>query len=212
MSPPEGVPLPLLPLDAGIAAVRLARAEAEAEVRRERSRSRAATPSLEPVRGAFVTLWQGPQLRGCIGYPEPDEPLHAVLPLAARGAVRDPRFDPVRPRELALLRVEVSVLTPPRPLEAEAPERLPDLVRIGEHGLVVQRGRMRGLLLPQVALDHGLDAAGFLGACCAKAGLSPEAWRSRDGLRWSTFTAQVFEEEVPSGPVVERRDERPELA
>lgn len=199
-----------MPLAAGMAAVRLARAEAEAEVRRERARGRAAIPGLDGVRGTFVTLWHDAALRGCVGYPEADEPLHAVLPMAARGAVRDPRFDPVRPRELEQLRVEVSVLTPPRPLVA-SPEALPGLVRVGQHGLVVQRGRLRGLLLPQVAMEHGFDAEAFLSACCAKAGLAREAWRRADGLAWSVFQAQVFEESEPRGAVVERREERPEL-
>lgn len=206
MSPPR------LPLDAGTAAVRLARAAAEAEVLR--SRARLPSPGgLDEPRGAFVTVWgDGGGLRGCVGDPEPQGPLRGVVASAARSAVRDPRFDPVRPSELPRLRLEVSVLTPPRPLAVADPERLPDSIRVGEHGLLLHAGRRRGLLLPQVAVEHGFTAEAFLAACCTKAGLRPDAWRARDGLAWHVFEAQVFEELEPRGPVGARGEERPELA
>jgi hypothetical protein len=201
----------MLPLELGTAAVRVARAAAEAEVLRARPRRGQVPPGLDVPRGAFVTLWTGAALRGCVGYGEPHGPLHAVLGDAARGAVRDPRFAPVRPRDLEGLTVEASILTPPAPLRAGRAEELPGLVRVGEHGLIVRRGRHRGLLLPQVALEHGMDAEAFLDAACAKAGLDPGAWRL-DGLEWHAFRAQVFREAAPRGPVEEAGSgPRPEL-
>lgn len=202
---------PTLPLEAGIAAVRLARAEAEAEVLRQRARRAGPVPGLEEVRGTFVSVLREGELRGCVGFPEPSDPLHRVVPEAARQAVRDPRFEPLRPREVGLATFEVSVLTPPRPLAVPRPEELPGLVRVGEHGLVVRAGRRKGLLLPQVAMEHGLTAEGFLSACCAKAGLDPEAWRW-DGLQWHVFEAQAFRELTSGGPVLEASHERPDVA
>jgi hypothetical protein len=199
----------MLPLETGIAAVRLARAEAEDEVLRARRRARSAEGLDEP-RGAFVSVHVGAELRGCVGYVEPDGPLHEVIAEAARGAVRDPRFDPVRPRELDAVCFEVSVLTPPVPLRYGDPMELPERVRIGEHGLVVQSGRRRGLLLPQVAVEHGFTVEEFLSATCHKARLPREAWRN-DGLAWSVFEADVFQEEAPRGAIRAQRDERPEL-
>ncbi|HEV8361604.1 MAG TPA: AmmeMemoRadiSam system protein A [Candidatus Thermoplasmatota archaeon] len=200
----------MLPVDVGTAAVRHARAHAEAEARRSPvGRSPPPPHGLRERRGAFVTLLCDSELRGCVGYIEPDEPLHAVLARAARGAARDPRFAPLRPSELDALRVEVSVLTPPVALRAPDPELLPELVRVGDHGLIVEAGRRRGLLLPQVAVEQGFTAAQFLGATCAKAGLDPDAWR-RDGLRWLAFEAEVWEELAPRGPVDRRGGPRPE--
>jgi hypothetical protein len=204
----------MLSRDAGTSAVRHARAEAEAEVRRARARAKAlAPPGLEEPRGAFVSLHREAdgELRGCVGYVQPREPLHEVLAQAARGAVRDPRFDPVLPRELAGLLLEVSVLTQPRALPRVEAAKLPDLVRIGDDGLVVEAGRHRGLLLPQVALEQGFTAEAFLSACCEKAGLDAEAWRERE-LRWSVFQAQVFRERSPGGAVEAATSERPEVA
>jgi uncharacterized protein len=195
-------------LDAGTLAVRYARAYAEAEVRHSRPPPPPAHAALAERRGGFVTLWGESGLRGCVGHAEPFDPLRDVLAMAARGAVRDPRFERVRARDLDGLRVEVSVLTPPRPLDA-APENLPERVRVGDHGLIVQSGRRRGLLLPQVAVEHGLTAAEFLTACCRKAGVPEDAWQ-RAGLTWHTFEAQVFEETTAGGAIERRSLSRPE--
>jgi uncharacterized protein len=210
--PPASSTSDALPPDAGGDAVRHARACAAAALRRGRVPPAPAHPALAAPRGAFVALWaEAAGLRGCVGFPQARDPLREVLAQAAQGAVRDPRFDPVRPSELDALRVEVSVLTPPRPLAVRDPALLPEALRVGTDGLVLQAGRHRALLLPQVALEHGMTAAQFLAACCAKAGLDEEAWRRRDGLRWSTFQAQVFEEAEPSGAVVARGQDRPEV-
>ncbi|MCU1280544.1 MAG: hypothetical protein JWM53_4090 [bacterium] len=141
---------------------------------------------LEP-RGAFVTIHTGGQLRGCIGRVDADTPLYlAVEQLAVAAATRDPRFDPLRAEELPETRVEISVLSP---LEPGNPEE----VEIGKHGLVVTRGARRGLLLPQVAVEHKLDRDQFLDETCAKAGLPPGAWKE-PGTTLEMFTAEVFRE------------------
>jgi uncharacterized protein len=142
---------------------------------------------LEP-RGAFVTIHTGGELRGCIGRVDADTPLYlAVEQLAVAAATRDPRFDPLRAEELPETRVEVSVLSPLRSARAED-------VEIGKHGLVITRGVRRGLLLPQVAIEHKLDREHFLDETCAKAGLPPGAW-NEPGTTLEIFTAEVFRED-----------------
>ena len=136
---------------------------------------------------AFVTLTKNGRLRGCIGYTEAVAPLFKVVQeCAVAAATEDPRFPPVSSNELSSLRVEISVLTPLVPI-------LPEEVEVGRHGLMVAQGRMRGLLLPQVAVESGWDRETFLDQTCVKAGLSPSAWRHGATLR--AFTAEVFGEE-----------------
>jgi hypothetical protein len=142
-------------------------------------------PASEPC-GAFVTLQKGGRLRGCIGYVEAQKPLvTTVRECAVAAGLRDPRFEPVTPRELPGLRLEISVLSP---LEDIAPEK----IEVGRHGLLISRGGQRGLLLPQVAVEWKWDRERFLAETCLKAGLPPDAWRY--GARIQAFTAQVFEE------------------
>jgi AmmeMemoRadiSam system protein A len=140
----------------------------------------------EPA-GVFVTLRRGKHLRGCIGQLDPNTRLAAAVKHAARSAaLEDPRFDSVRPEEVPELTIEISVLTPFEPIAAE------DVV-IGKHGLVIQQGNRRGLLLPQVATEHGLSRERFLEETCVKAGLPPDAWRDR-GTHIFAFAAEVFSE------------------
>jgi AmmeMemoRadiSam system protein A len=139
--------------------------------------------------GAFVTLRRGRNLRGCIGHLEasPASLALAVAWAAKSAALEDPRFEPVRADEVAELTIEISVLTP---FEEIAPEK----VVPGTHGLVIQQGNRRGLLLPQVATEHGLSRERFLEETCAKAGLPRDAWRD-SATRVFAFTAEVFSEE-----------------
>ncbi|MCA1812739.1 MAG: TIGR00296 family protein [Halobacteriales archaeon] len=202
----------MLSIEDGKDAVRLARRHAEDAAGLARPKAHPAPQGvLAERRGAFVTLWSGLALRGCVGVPEPTMRLADALREGAEGAVRDPRFPPVTRREMDALRVEVSVLTPPLALVCD-PEELPQRILVGTHGLVVRHARAAGLLLPQVPVEHGMTAEEFLGATCRKAGLGADAWRARDGLRWSTFEAEVFEEAEPRGPVHRRGEERPEVA
>jgi uncharacterized protein len=142
---------------------------------------------LPAASGAFVTLKRDGQLRGCIGTLECRAPLPEEIARVAVSAAReDPRFDAVRPAELDDLDVEVSVLGP---LEAINP-RDPAAIEIGRHGLVVEQGYRRGLLLPQVATEWGWDREQFLSQTCVKAGLAPDCWQ-RDAKVYR-FAAEVF--------------------
>lgn len=142
---------------------------------------------LQQLRGAFVTLHtQDDSLRGCIGIIEPVAPLVETIAYAAvSAALRDPRFPPVNLWELNNLTIEISVLSPLQPAK-------PDEVVVGTHGLVVEQGEHRGLLLPQVATEWGWTREQFLDHTCSKAGLPASAWRN--GAKLSTFTAEVFSE------------------
>jgi AmmeMemoRadiSam system protein A len=149
-------------------------------------------PGARLHRGAFVTLEEKRDgaLRGCIGRIAGDRPLGEVVrTVAVSAAVDDPRFPPVPAEELPELRIEISVLGEPSPFE---PRDTGTLV-IGRDGLQVRRGRALGLLLPQVATEHGLGPEEFLGAACRKAGLGPHAWRE-PGTQVFTFQADAFGE------------------
>ncbi len=142
---------------------------------------------LAECRGAFTTLHLHGRLRGCIGYVFPTSPLYRTVAETARAAaLDDPRFQPVIAEEVMLLKVEISVLSPLRPI---APEE----IVIGRHGLVVTQGSRRGLLLPQVPAEWNWNAGTFLAQTCQKAGLAPDAWRY--GAELQAFTAEVFGEE-----------------
>jgi AmmeMemoRadiSam system protein A len=148
--------------------------------------ARTLPPRLNEPRGAFCTLHLEGRLRGCIGYIAAVKPLiQTVAETAVSAAFYDPRFPPVTPHEAPHLKIEVSVLSLPRPIRAEQ-------VVVGKHGLIVAQGSRRGLLLPQVAPEHGWDAATFLAQTCLKAGLPPDAWRR--GATIEAFTAEVFGE------------------
>jgi AmmeMemoRadiSam system protein A len=138
-------------------------------------------------RGVFVTLHVQEELRGCIGVVENHEPLgHGIVRCAASAALQDPRFAPIRAEDLPHLRVEVSVLSPLFPLR-------PERVEIGTHGLLIVSGRHRGLLLPQVATEHGLNREQFLDETCRKAGLPRGAWRDED-VQLYGFTCDIYSE------------------
>ncbi len=136
-------------------------------------------------RGVFVTLHVGGELRGCIGTTESDERLgDAVVRCAASAALRDPRFRPLRAEELDKLEIEMSVLSPLKEIQLEE-------IEIGRHGLAISDENHRGLLLPQVAVEHNLSVEAFLGETCHKAGLPREAWRL-PSTRIEGFTCEVF--------------------
>ena len=139
-------------------------------------------------RGLFVSFHRDGQLRGCIGTLAPTGDLTRVVSeFTLRAAFEDPRFPPLAESELPGCRIEISVLTAPRAI-ASAEE-----VEIGRHGLILELGGRRGLLLPQVATEWGFDRERFLSEVARKAGLPPEAWR-RPEARIFTFQAEVFSE------------------
>jgi AmmeMemoRadiSam system protein A len=148
------------------------------------------TAVLTQLAGAFVTLHNHGELRGCIGHVEPNQPLGTVVPRCAVAAgTTDPRFPPITPTELEQLDIEISLLGPLEPIGG------PEEIEIGRHGLVVESGWQRGLLLPQVATEWGWDAETFLAQTCHKAGLSRDAWKR--GARIWRFEAEVFGEGPP---------------
>lgn len=147
------------------------------------------TSHLAELRGAFTTLYVGGQLRGCVGYALPVTPLYRTIAETARAAAfEDSRFWPLKADELPDLEISISVLSPLRPIR-------PEEVQIGCHGLLASMSGRRGLLLPQVPVEHGWDRATFLQQTCRKAGLPPDAWSS--GATLEAFTAEIFGDRDP---------------
>lgn len=141
----------------------------------------------------FVTLHVAKKLRGCIGVIEGSANLGETLTrCAADAALHDPRFSRMRAEEMDALEIEVSLLSPIAPIRPEA-------VEIGIHGLLVERGARRGLLLPQVAVEHGLSREQFLGETCAKAGLPREAWKEPETKLYG-FRCEILAEAQKSSP------------
>jgi uncharacterized protein (TIGR00296 family) len=155
--------------------------------------------------GAFVTLNSTKpirELRGCIGFPYPEQSLvNAVIRGAVYAATEDPRFEPLTMHEFTeSVAIEVTVLTPPRALRSPDRKKLPSLIEIGRHGLIVEGGGTSGLLLPQVATEWKYDASEFLMNCCLKAGLPPDSWLL-NGVEVKVFEGEIFEEIEPQGEV-----------
>jgi AmmeMemoRadiSam system protein A len=141
-------------------------------------------PHWDQHRGAFTTIYIHGRLRGCVGYPLPLLPLRRTIIETARGAAfEDRRFSPVNAEESRQLEVSLSILSALKSVSFEE-------VQIGVHGLLISQAGHRGLLLPQVPVEHGWDRITFLEQTCRKAGLPADAWRS--GATIETFTAEVF--------------------
>ncbi len=160
----------------------------------------------EQKAGAFVTVQTHPdrKLRGCIGIPEPIYTLRqAIVNAAVDSVLSDPRFEPVEEGEIAGLVFELSILSPPEEIAVKSRWELPLSVEIGRHGLIVERGRFRGLLLPQVAVDEKWDSEEFLRMTCWKAGMPEDSWGD-PRVRVLRFVGEVFGEEEPNGAVVRR--------
>ncbi len=170
------------------ALLRVARGAVEAAAKSMPYAAPSDDPALQEQGAAFVTLRRLGQLRGCIGSVEASEPLIQNVVRMARAAAReDPRFQPIQLPELNDIRIEVSVLGPPRQVTDV------DRIEVGVHGLIVQQGTQRGLLLPQVPAEWGWSREEFLDQTCIKAGLAPGAWGH--GAEIYAFTAEVFGEE-----------------
>ncbi len=145
------------------------------------------SPALREKRGCFVCVKMSGKLRGCIGNFISDKPLHELVQeMAVSAATRDPRFYPMKKTDLAHFELEISVLTPLRKISSVAE------IKVGEHGLYIEKNHSRGVLLPQVAVEYGWDRETFLGQTCVKAGLAPDAWQ--EGTDIYVFSADVFKE------------------
>jgi len=146
-------------------------------------------PILKENRGAFVTIKEHGQLRGCIGYIEAIKPLYiTVQEMAEAAALHDPRFPPVTPEELDKLELEISVLTPLR--------KIKDIneIEIGKHGILLKKGYHQGVFLPQVATEQGWDRITFLEELCYKAGVyDKNCWKEKDAELY-IYSADVFTE------------------
>ncbi|MDQ1280307.1 MAG: uncharacterized protein QG670_1570 [Thermoproteota archaeon] len=155
--------------------------------------------------GVFVTLNSVKrgveELRGCIGYPEPIFPLvEATIDSAINSATQDPRFPPLTSRELDQVKIEVSILTPPKLMTVGAPQDYINELKIGRDGLIVERGFCKGLLLPQVPVEWQWNVEEFLSNCCMKASLPPDTWLIK-GTRIYKFQAIIFKEKTPTGEI-----------
>ena len=150
-------------------------------------------PVLKSKAGAFVTLTINSQLRGCIGYIIGAEPLYETVCSAAIQAARhDPRFYPLSKEELPAIQIEISVLSPPFKLSSY------DDIELGKHGLILEEEGRRGLLLPQVPIEHNMNRDEFLSALCQKAGFPPHKWKEKS-LSLSAFTTTIFSEKDLEG-------------
>jgi AmmeMemoRadiSam system protein A len=135
--------------------------------------------------GAFVSIHTHGDLRGCIGHIEPNQRLATLIPRCAiAAATADPRFPPIATTELSHLDIELSILGPLEEVGG------PGDVEVGRHGLLVELGTRRGLLLPQVATEWKWDRETFLAQTAHKAGLPLDAWK-RGAKVWK-FEAEVF--------------------
>lgn len=144
------------------------------------------SPHLAELRGVFTSLYLHGELRGCVGYVFASCPLYRAVGETARAAAFDDnRFPPVTLEEAPALEIELSILSPPQPIRAED-------VEVGRHGLLISMAGHRGLLLPQVPVEHGWDRITFLEQTCRKAGLPRDAWQQ--GANIEAFTAEVFGE------------------
>ena len=142
------------------------------------------TAHLAELRGVFTSLYLSGELRGCVGYVLPACPVYrAVAETARAAAFDDNRFPPVTSEEASALEIELSILSPPQPIRAED-------IEVVRHGLLIGWHGRRGLLLPQVPVEHGWDRITFLEQTCRKAGLPPDAWKQ--GATIEAFTAEVF--------------------
>jgi AmmeMemoRadiSam system protein A len=147
------------------------------------------SPHLAEPRGVFTTIHVQGRLHGCVGYvrpiisPQPVSLLRAVAETARAAAFEDTRFPPLTHEETSQLAISLSILSA---LKAVRPGE----ITIGLHGLVVSQNGRRGLLLPQVPVEHGWDRMAFLEQTCRKAGLAPDAWQNNAVLE--VFTAEVF--------------------
>ena len=152
--------------------------------------------------GVFVTLNSNLGLRGCIGYPLPDNKLFNALEDASiAAATEDPRFPSVKSKELESITFEVTILTPPEKISVNKPEEYLSKIKVGRDGLIVRNGFSSGLLLPQVPVEYNWNVREFLEYTCEKAGLPKDYWKNPN-TEIQKFEGIVFKEEEPNGNVI----------
>lgn len=142
-------------------------------------------PSLQGQQGCFVTIKMNGTLRGCIGSFVSDKPLYRLVQdMAISAATRDPRFYPMKPADLEGFSIEISVLGPLEKISS------PEGIKVGTHGIYIEKNSCRGVLLPQVAVEYNWDKDTFLSQTCLKAGLKPDDWK--EGADLYVFSAQII--------------------
>ncbi len=138
--------------------------------------------------GCFVTIKQSGKLRGCIGNFQSQQPLfREVATMAEAAATQDPRFQPMTSKEIDNFNLEITVLSPLVKIDST------DQIEVGTHGIYIEKGIHRGVLLPQVATEYGWDRETFLSQTCAKAGLIDDAWQHADADIY-IFSGQIIAE------------------
>jgi AmmeMemoRadiSam system protein A len=137
--------------------------------------------------GVFITLRKNGKLRGCFGTPYPTKPLlETIQEITIESALEDSRFPSIIQEEFSQIQIELSILTPPRPIEVEK-------IQIGIHGLILSQNNKAALFLPDIAIEKGWNVITFLQQLCLKAGLPQNAWKK--GAHLAAFQTQVFREE-----------------
>lgn len=148
----------------------------------------ALTPKLGESAASFITLKVKGDLRGCIGTLEPVAPLYrSVHDNAVAAALRDHRFRPVTPAELDRIEVHISILSPIRDI------RSADEFRIGEHGIILEKGPYRAVYLPEVAVEQNWTKEETLSSLSMKAGMDRDGWRQ--GTRFKVFSSVALSRE-----------------
>ncbi|MFC1866987.1 AmmeMemoRadiSam system protein A [Thermodesulfobacteriota bacterium] len=144
-------------------------------------------------RGTFVTLTIDGSLRGCIGHIIPQETLiKGARVNAINAAFRDPRFSPLSKKEWGKVKIEISILTEPKPLPYSNSDELLEKLRPDIDGVILKLGFRQATFLPQV-WDQLPDKKEFLTHLCLKAGLDGYAWK-KEKLEVLTYQVQAFEE------------------
>lgn len=143
-------------------------------------------------------------LRGCIGFLAPIYSLaESTIKSALEAAFNDPRFPPLRPEELDNIIFEVTVLSEPEEIIVRNRWDLPNMIKIGKHGLVVEKGWFKGTLLPVVPIEYCWDEETFLSETCIKAGLQPDCWLD-PSVHIYSYEGRAFREKLPRGEIFER--------
>jgi len=191
----------------GAKLISLARKSIEAGIQRHFDKELEEASQFHKKSGIFVSLYNGKNLRGCVGVVMPVMSLRkATVEAAQAAAFSDPRFYPITESELKHVRIEVSVLTEPEMIDKSGAKSADILkgIKVGRDGLLVKYSGFSGLLLPQVAVEQGWGAQKFMEQTCIKAGISSKDWKEKDCQIYK-FQAQIFSEQEPMGKVVEKK-------
>jgi AmmeMemoRadiSam system protein A len=175
------------------ALLRFARFTLEARLKKTKAPALSAmSEELLSRKGAFVSLHNSKELRGCIGQIYPDRELYRIVQhCVLSAAFEDGRFSPVTLEELRNLEIEISVLSPLQRIQSI------EEIEVGRHGLYMAQGPYQGLLLPQVATEYGWDRIEFLEHTCLKSGLPRSAWQDPKTII-NVFEADIFSESLLS--------------